>query len=72
MRLWFPVLATEVKQTCGTDITMNLKIGNWIGFGKIGWKIIDRQNGLTGKIGIRPILRRFTNRYYIVYAERIK
>jgi hypothetical protein len=53
---------------------MNLKIGNWIGFWKNqGWKIIDRQKWTNpvNKIGIRPILRRF-NRYYIVYAERIK
>lgn len=41
---------------------------------KSGWKIIDSQKWTnpTKKIGIRPILRRFTNRYYIVYAERIK
>ncbi|WP_323789343.1 methyltransferase [Psychroserpens sp.] len=41
---------------------------------KSGWKIIDRQKWTnpTRKIGIRPILRWFTNRYYIVYAERIK
>jgi len=41
---------------------------------KAGWKIIDRQKWTnpTKKIGIRPILRWFTPRYYIVYAERIK
>jgi len=41
---------------------------------KAGWKIIDRQKWAnpTKKIGIRPILRWFTPRYYIVYAERIK
>ncbi|WP_452228618.1 MULTISPECIES: methyltransferase [unclassified Lacinutrix] len=40
---------------------------------KTGWKIIDRQKWTnpTKKIGIRPILRWFTPRYYIVYAERI-
>ncbi|WP_299225104.1 methyltransferase domain-containing protein [uncultured Psychroserpens sp.] len=40
---------------------------------KTGWKIIDRQKWTnpTKKIGIRPILRLFTKRYYIVYAERI-
>lgn len=40
---------------------------------KAGWKIIDRQKWTnpTKKIGIRPILRWFTPRYYIVYAERI-
>ena len=41
---------------------------------KAGWKIMDRQKWTnpTKKIGIRPILRWFTPRYYIVYAERIK
>jgi len=40
---------------------------------KTGWKIIDRQKWTnpTKKIGIRPILRWFTPRYYIVYAEKI-
>ena len=40
---------------------------------KSGWKIIDRQKWTnpTKKIGFRPILRWFTNRYYIVYAEKI-
>ncbi|MBV7270279.1 class I SAM-dependent methyltransferase [Winogradskyella luteola] len=39
---------------------------------KTGWKIIDsdKWTNPVNKIGIRPILRRFTNRYYIVYAER--
>ena len=41
---------------------------------KAGWKIMDRQKWTnpTKKIGIRPILRWFTPRYYIVYAERIQ
>ena len=40
---------------------------------KAGWKIIDRQKWTnpTKKIGIRPVLRWFTPRYYIVYAERV-
>ena len=40
---------------------------------KTGWKIIDSQKWTnpTKKIGIRPILRWFTPRYYIVYAERV-
>ncbi|GAB1857503.1 hypothetical protein MHTCC0001_23390 [Flavobacteriaceae bacterium MHTCC 0001] len=39
---------------------------------KTGWKIIDRQKWTnpTKKIGIRPFLRWFTPRYYIVYAIR--
>jgi len=40
---------------------------------KSGWKIIDRQKWTnpTKKFGIRPVLRWFTPRYYIVYAERV-
>jgi hypothetical protein len=41
---------------------------------KTGWKIIDRQKFThpVKKIGIRPFLRLFTPRYYIVYAEKVK
>ena len=41
---------------------------------KTGFKIIDsiKFNNPTKKIGIRPLLRLFTNRYYLVYAERVK
>ena len=40
---------------------------------KTGWIIKDRQKWTNpvNKLGIRPLLRRFTNRYYIVYAERV-
>lgn len=40
---------------------------------KTGWKIIDRAKWANPvkKIGIRPLLRTFTPRYYIVYAERL-
>lgn len=40
---------------------------------KTGWKIIasDKWTNPVKKIGIRPLLRQFTPRYYIVYAERI-
>ena len=39
---------------------------------KAGWTIKDRAKWTNPvkKIGIRPILRYFTNRYYIIYAER--
>ena len=39
---------------------------------KAGWEIKDRKKWTnpTKKIGLRPILRWFTPRYYIVYAER--
>lgn len=41
---------------------------------KTGFKIIDsiKFNNPTKKIGIRPLLRLFTNRYYLIYAERVK
>ena len=41
---------------------------------KTGWKIIDRTKftNPVNKIGIRPILRKFTPRYYIIIAERKK
>ncbi|HMB61895.1 MAG TPA: hypothetical protein VKN36_02405 [Eudoraea sp.] len=39
---------------------------------KAGWNIKDREKWTNPvkKIGFRPLLRRFTPRYYIVYAER--
>ncbi|THF50458.1 class I SAM-dependent methyltransferase [Flavobacterium supellecticarium] len=41
---------------------------------KTGWKILDREKftNPVKQIGIRPLLRRFTPRYYIVYAEKVK
>jgi len=40
---------------------------------KAGWEVKDREKWTNpvNKIGIRPLLRSFTPRYYIVYAERI-
>lgn len=40
---------------------------------KAGWKIKKREKftNPVKKVGIRPILRRFTPRYYLVYAEKI-
>jgi len=39
---------------------------------KAGWKIIERKKWVspTGTIGLRSLLRRFTPRYYGVYAVR--
>ncbi|MDX1461612.1 MAG: methyltransferase [Marinirhabdus sp.] len=41
---------------------------------KSGWIIKDRKKFTNPirKIGFRPILRRFTPRYYLVYAERAR
>lgn len=40
---------------------------------KSGWEVkaSEKWTSPTGQIGIRPILRKFTPRYYIVYAERL-
>ncbi|MFT5103305.1 MAG: hypothetical protein ACI86C_000958 [Candidatus Latescibacterota bacterium] len=40
---------------------------------KAGWHIKKREKftNPVRKVGIRPILRRFTPRYYLVYAERL-
>lgn len=45
---------------------------NWL-LEKSGWQIKDSEKftNPVGKIGIRPLLRRFTPRYYLVYAEKI-
>ncbi|CAL2104330.1 conserved protein of unknown function [Tenacibaculum sp. 190130A14a] len=39
---------------------------------KSGWQIKDREKWTNpvGKLGIRPLLRSFTPRYYAVYAEK--
>jgi len=39
---------------------------------KSGWKIIDSEKwkSPSGKIGIRPMLRSITDRYYIVFCQR--
>ena len=40
---------------------------------KSGWEVkaSEKWTSPTGQIGIRTILRKFTPRYYIVYAERL-
>jgi hypothetical protein len=40
---------------------------------KAGWKVVDsvRFTNPTKKLGIRPLLRMFTNRYYLVYCKKI-
>ncbi|MBW3517679.1 class I SAM-dependent methyltransferase [Flavobacterium sp. NKUCC04_CG] len=41
---------------------------------KSGYRILDRKQWAhpVGKLGFRPILRLFTPRYYMVYAEKIR
>jgi hypothetical protein len=45
---------------------------NWL-LEKSGWEIKDslKWTNPVNKIGLRPLLRRVTPRYYIVYAEKI-
>lgn len=40
---------------------------------KAGWRIVksEKFTNPVKKIGVRPILRRFTPRYYLVYAEKV-
>ena len=40
---------------------------------KTGWKIVEEKKftNPVKKIGLRPLLRLFTNRYLIIYAEKI-
>ncbi|GAK77896.1 hypothetical protein JCM19275_552 [Nonlabens ulvanivorans] len=40
---------------------------------KAGWKVMDsiKFTNPVKKLGIRPLLRYFTNRYYLVYCEKI-
>ena len=40
---------------------------------RTGWKIIDSQRWTSAewKLGVRPIMRHFFPRYYIVYCERV-
>lgn len=41
---------------------------------KTGWKIVDsaKWTNPVKRLGWRPLLRYFTNRYYIVFAERVR
>lgn len=41
---------------------------------KAGWKVIDSMKftNPVNKLGIRPLLRNFTDRYYLVYCERVE
>tara|TARA_B100000959_G_scaffold142699_1_gene149799 strand:- start:140 stop:661 length:522 start_codon:yes stop_codon:yes gene_type:complete len=45
---------------------------DWL-LNETGWKIIDSKKftNPVKKIGVRPFLRLFTPRYYLVYAEKI-
>jgi hypothetical protein len=40
---------------------------------KAGWKVVDsvKFTNPTKKLGIRPLFRQFTDRYYLVYCEKL-
>lgn len=72
MRLWF---APAYKSKTDTRDRHYHEFEDWQFdwlLEKAGWQIKARKQWTNPvkKIGIRPILRLFTNRYYIVYAER--
>jgi hypothetical protein len=72
MRLWFsPAYQSKTDQWDRHYHEFEDWQLNWL-LEKTGWKIIDSEKftNPVKKWGIRPFLRRFTNRYYIVYATR--
>ena len=73
MRLWFsPAYRSETDPWDRHYHEFEDWQFDWL-LEKAGWTIIDsaKWTNPTKKIGVRPILRYFTNRYYIVYAERV-
>lgn len=73
LRLWFsPAYRSKTDEWDRHYHEFEIWQFNWL-LEKAGWKIIDQATWThpVNKIGIRPILRHFTPRYYIVYAERI-
>jgi len=72
LRLWFsPAYRSETDERDRHYHEFEAWQFDWL-LEKAGWNIIDthKWTNPVNKIGIRPILRRFTPRYYIVYAER--
>ena len=74
MRLWFA--SAYRNKTDSRDVHYH-EFEDWqfdMLLEKAGWKIIHRHKWThpSNKIGIRPLLRKITPRYYAVYAERIK
>jgi len=74
MRLWFsPAYRSKTDQWDRHYHEFEDWQLDWL-LEKTGWKIIDREKftNPVKKLGIRPLLRRITPRYYIVYAEKVK
>lgn len=74
LRLWFsPAYRSETDMRDRHYHEFESWQLDWL-LEKTGWRILDSKKWTNpiSKIGIRPLLRRFTPRYYIVYAEKIK
>jgi hypothetical protein len=73
LKLWFASAYWNEKDDWDKHYhEFEIKQFNWL-LAKTGWKIISSEvwKSAEFKLGIRPILRYFTPRYYIVYCERV-
>jgi hypothetical protein len=73
LRLWFTDAYWNEENDCDKHYHEFEKKQFDFLLDKSGWEIKDSQKWTSPdwrKIGIRPILRHFTPRYYIVYCER--
>ncbi len=72
LRLWFATAYREkdIQRNCHFHEFEDWQF-DWL-LEKAGWRIIksEKFTNPVNIIGIRPILRLFTNRYYLIYAER--
>ena len=74
LRLWFsPAYRSKIDMWDRHYHEFEVWQLDWL-LKKTGLKIIDSEKWTNPvkKFGIRPLLRKFTPRYYIVYAEKIK
>lgn len=73
MRLWFaPAYRSKIDKWDRHYHEFEDWQFDWL-LEKAGWRIVKREKftNPVKKIGFRPLLRYFTNRYYLVYAERV-
>jgi hypothetical protein len=74
LRLWFaPAYWNEKDEWDRHYHEFEVKQFDWL-LKKTGWEIKSFELWKSGKLklGLRPILRYFTPRYYIVFCERVK
>tara|TARA_R110002050_G_scaffold286468_2_gene436904 strand:+ start:17022 stop:17543 length:522 start_codon:yes stop_codon:yes gene_type:complete len=72
MRLWFsPAYQSKTDKWDRHYHEFEVWQFDWL-LEKAGWKVIDsaKFTNPVNKIGLRPLLRTITPRYYIVYAEK--